>query len=256
MPSHQLGKLRHFEGSWGIDLDGPWVCHLVWLGRFPRDSPLFPALSGAPVVHGRCQRLPVRCGALGRSAVSVRRARDQGGVAQKRSPSHVGPGVPEASTPLQTAAQRSWTAVRITSCDACSHASSARPGHASSSHPDEGGNVPCLSTSCSDSDLRPPLANRTSPASTHPRSPPLPLVRFASRHPASGTQPAQSRARGRRSQAMRAHAGRYVGSTFLGARFPTVVVGWCGSFRVVHLRSWAVGCGSGYRLRSGLNGAE
>jgi hypothetical protein len=177
-------------------------------------------------VHGRCQRLSVPCGALGRSAVSVRSARDRGGWL-RRGPraTPVRELVKLRRHPLQTVAERSRTAVRITSYDACSHASSARPGHASSSHPDEGGNVPCLSTSCSDSVLWPPLANRTSPASTHPRSRPLPLVRFASGHPASGTQPTQSRARGRRSQAMRAHAGQYVRSDSLGTRFPTVMVG-------------------------------
>lgn len=70
----------------------------------------------------------------------------------------------------------------------------------------------CPSASYSDNDLGPPSANRTSLASTHPRCAPVPLVRFASEHPACGTWSAQSRAHGRRCQAMQAHAGQYVRS--------------------------------------------
>lgn len=39
-------------------------------------------------------------------------------------------------------------------------------------------------------------------------------------------------------------------------RFPTVVVGWRGVCSGVHLGSWQVGRGSGFRLRSCLNGRE
>lgn len=55
---------------------------------------------------------------------------------------------------------------------------------------------------------------------------------------------------------MQAHAGQYVGGALLGARFPTVVVPRGAAYEVVHLRSWPVGRGSGYGLRSRLNGRE
>lgn len=62
--------------------------------------------------------------------------------------------------------------LRLTSCGACSPSSSARLGHASPSHLGGGNSATCPSLSCSGSDRRPPLANRTSLASTCPRSAP------------------------------------------------------------------------------------
>lgn len=44
--------------------------------------------------------------------------------------------------------------------------------------------------------------------------------------------------------------------TPMATRFPTVVVAPQALDGAVHLRSWAVGRGSGYRLRSRLNGCE
>lgn len=81
----------------------------------------------------------------------------------------------------------------------------------------------CPSTSCCGSGLG-PSANRTFPASTHPRSLPLPLVRLTSGHPAWGTLPRQGRAHGWPHQAIRAHAGQYVARALRNARFPTVLV--------------------------------
>lgn len=60
----------------------------------------------------------------------------------------------------------------IISYGACSPASSVRSGRASSSPPGEDSNATCPSASCSDSDHQPQSANRTSPASTHPRGVP------------------------------------------------------------------------------------
>lgn len=159
---------------------------LTWangLGAAPSASAAFT------VVPRCCQWLPVRCKALGRSAVSVWRVRDQGGRL-RRGPraTSVREFVKLRHHPPPNDSRREvLDRACITSCGSCVHASSVRPGHVSSSHPDGGSNVTCPSASCSDSDLRPPSANRTSPASTHPRFLPLPLVRFASRQPACGT---------------------------------------------------------------------
>lgn len=100
--------------------------------------------------------------------------------------------------------------LRLTSCGACSPSSSARPGHASSSHLGGGSNATCPSSSCCGSclDLS---ANHTCPASTHPRPFLLPLVRLESGHPAWSTSPTAGRAHGRWHRAIRAHAGQYVG---------------------------------------------
>lgn len=54
--SHQLGKLRSFAASWGVDLVEQPGRGRVGLCRFPRDSPLFPAPSGAPVVRPALMR--------------------------------------------------------------------------------------------------------------------------------------------------------------------------------------------------------
>jgi hypothetical protein len=109
------------------------------------------------------------------------------------------------------------------SCDACSPSSSVRPGHVSSTHLDGGSNVPCPSSSCSDSGPWPLSANRTSLVSTHPPSTPgsPPCVQ--------GIQPApphrhRGRAHNRRRLTIRAHAGRYTGHALSRARFPTVRV--------------------------------
>jgi hypothetical protein len=47
----QLGKLRAFGAQLGADLGKRAYCEVVGLGGSPRDAPLFPARSGAPVVR-------------------------------------------------------------------------------------------------------------------------------------------------------------------------------------------------------------
>jgi hypothetical protein len=62
--------------------------------------------------------------------------------------------------------------LQLTSCGACSSSSSARLGRALSSRLGGGSSATCPSVSCSGNDRRPPLANRTSLASTRPPSTP------------------------------------------------------------------------------------
>src|ERR1044072_2925979 len=52
-PSPQLGKLRAFGASWGAELGESLDRVLVEPDHFHRDSPLFPARSGAGVVRRR-----------------------------------------------------------------------------------------------------------------------------------------------------------------------------------------------------------
>jgi hypothetical protein len=50
-PRSELGKLRSFAAGSAADLRGRYGCRLVGLGGFRRESPLFPARSGALVVR-------------------------------------------------------------------------------------------------------------------------------------------------------------------------------------------------------------
>lgn len=65
---HQLGKLRSFAAGSGADLGERLRGGLVGLGRFHRDSPLFPARSGALVVRPWCAH-------HGRTFVALERSR-------------------------------------------------------------------------------------------------------------------------------------------------------------------------------------
>jgi hypothetical protein len=56
----QLGKLRSFEGGWGVDLATRATCGVFRSVRVHRDSPLFPARSGALVVRHHHLERPAR----------------------------------------------------------------------------------------------------------------------------------------------------------------------------------------------------